>query len=174
MARQQSDASRLLRIFNGMKKRCHNRCNDSYVYYGARGITVCEEWISSPARFIAWAISNGYDPSLQIDRIDNNKGYSPDNCRWATISQNQNNKNLARSFRKNTKSSRFKGVWKTTHKSKPWRAALRIHGKLLHLGNFNDEQEAAKAYDWAAIKYFGDYSNINFPMANVTAQPSGK
>ncbi len=83
--------SRLYRIFYGMKDRCYNTKNAKYHLYGARGIEVCEEWKNDFQAFSSWAMANGYREDLSIDRIDNDKGYSPDNCRWATvIEQNRN------------------------------------------------------------------------------------
>jgi hypothetical protein len=74
-----------------MISRCASPSNASWERYGGRGITVCAEWRSSFVTFRDWATANGYDPELQLDRRDNDKGYSPDNCRWVTSVQNMNN-----------------------------------------------------------------------------------
>ena len=76
----------------GMMERCTNPNCVGYKRYGARGITVCQEWIDSPQAFVDWALANGFSPELQIDRIDNDKGYSPDNCRWVTARENIRNR----------------------------------------------------------------------------------
>lgn len=82
---------RLYRIYNGMKSRCYNPNQDNYENYGGRGITICDEWLHSFGAFQEWAISNGYTDELSIDRVDNRKGYSPENCRWVTRqTQNEN------------------------------------------------------------------------------------
>lgn len=86
------NGSRLYRIWTGMKQRCHNPNRDRYADYGGRGITVCAEWIHDFGAFRDWALANGYDDSLSIDRIDDDKGYSPENCRWATVIQQNNNR----------------------------------------------------------------------------------
>lgn len=82
--------TRIYKEWASMRRRCRPSSNDSKTYY-QRGISVCPEWNDFTA-FYNWAISNGYDDSLSIDRRDNNKGYSPDNCRWIPIEEQQSNK----------------------------------------------------------------------------------
>lgn len=75
-----------------MNYRCTNEISTVYDYYGGKGIRVCEEWILNPNSFIEWSLQNGFEPGLEIDRIDGNKNYSPENCRWVTKTENLRNK----------------------------------------------------------------------------------
>ncbi len=69
-------------IWSGMKQRCYDTNQSHYRLYGGRGITVCGNWLNNPLSFYEWAYANGYVKGLSIDRIDNNKGYTPYNCRF--------------------------------------------------------------------------------------------
>lgn len=75
-----------------MRQRCFYPKTNGYKNYGGRGITVCEEWRNNFENFRNWALSNGYKVGLTLDRIDPNDDYCPDNCRWATIKEQSNNK----------------------------------------------------------------------------------
>lgn len=87
--------TRLYRIWASMKTRCYNSNHMYYKNYGGRGITVCDEWRRDFVSFMRWAQEAGYDDSLSIDRIDNDKGYCPENCRWATLSQQMRNTRIS-------------------------------------------------------------------------------
>jgi hypothetical protein len=82
--------TRLHRIWYGMKERCYSPIHKSYKYYGGKGITVCEEWMDF-LNFHKWAIENGLVKGMEVDRIDNRKGYSPENCRAVTRAENLRN-----------------------------------------------------------------------------------
>lgn len=75
-------------VYNKMIKRCFDVNDKDYKYYGAKGIVVCDEWLTNPNSFEDWAINNGYKKGLSIDRIDPLKGYCPENCRWITLEEN--------------------------------------------------------------------------------------
>lgn len=81
---------RLYSVWRTMHRRCSDPNHGSFKRYGGRGISVCHEW-SSFDSFLSWAVQNGYSYGLSLDRIDNDSGYSPKNCRWVTAKdQNRN------------------------------------------------------------------------------------
>lgn len=156
-----ADNPRIYSIWHGMVRRCTVVDDESYASYGARGITVCDEWLQSPRVFYEWSIAHGYEDGLTIDRIDPEKGYAPDNCRWATTSEQGSNRRKQTSSARGEYTSRFKGV---SHRGCRWVAML----KRRYLGSFDTEVEAAMAYDSAASKEFGEFARLNFPRTEVT------
>ena len=98
---------RLYRIFYGMMTRCYNPNESEYLRYGGRGISVCKEWRNNFFAFQEWALNNGYNETLTIDRINNDGDYEPNNCHWATMKQQSNNRrsNLQLTFNGETKSA---------------------------------------------------------------------
>lgn len=93
--------SRLYNIWQKMKARCYNNNYKDYKMYGARGVTICDEWLKDYDSFKEWALNNGYDKLLTIDRIDSNKGYFPNNCRWITIVEQAHNRQTNTYFKYN-------------------------------------------------------------------------
>ena len=85
-------------VWSRMKSRCFNPNEKEYKNYGGRGISICDEWKNDYTSFRNWAKSNGYKHGLEIDRIDNNQGYCPDNCRWVTTKENCRNKSNNRNL----------------------------------------------------------------------------
>lgn len=99
---------RLYRIYHKIKQRCYNENNDGFHHYGGRGIRMCEEWKKDFISFYDWALVNGYEENLSIDRINNDKGYSPCNCRWVTQKQQTRNTRRNRRFKINGESKVLK------------------------------------------------------------------
>ena len=84
--------TRLYKTWLHMKERCYSPKDKRYAHYGERGIVLCEKWKNDFLTFAEWAVNNGYEEHLTIDRIDVNKGYCPENCRWVTMIVQQNNR----------------------------------------------------------------------------------
>ena len=104
--------TRLYNTWIRMRDRCNNPKNKQYENYGGRGIKVCDEWERSYEAFKKWSCENGYDEKLNgfqssIDRIDNNKGYSPDNCRWVDMLTQGNNKSTNKRITYNGKTQTY-------------------------------------------------------------------
>ncbi|AFL99510.1 AP2 domain-containing protein [Desulfitobacterium dehalogenans ATCC 51507] len=138
---------RLNSIWRDMKKRCYNPRNKSYKDYGARGIELCNEWRNDFMSFYKWAIANGYSDELSIDRIDNDKGYEPSNCRWATrLTQNINQR-----IRKDNKTG-VRGVRWDKNLGK-YEAFISIKGVRFGLGFFEGLDEATKVRRDAEKQY---------------------
>jgi hypothetical protein len=133
--------SRLHNIWGLMRQRCTNPNVSNYSYYGGRGISVCKEW-ENYLIFKEWALLNNYEETLEIDRINNDLGYFPDNCRWVNrIIQTRNRRSFKNSI------SKYIGVKLTQNKNKPWRAEITVDTKTIHLGVFETELEAAQVRD---------------------------
>ena len=133
--------NRFYATWNNIFKRCTNPKNKDYKDYGGRGITVCEEWLDVTI-FIAWCEST--HPNMEgytLDRIDNDKGYNPENCRWADRSTQSINQRI----QKNNKSGvvgvhYYKGNVK-------WVAYISVTNTRKHIGYFDSIEEAVQARD---------------------------
>lgn len=90
-ASKRGSITKLYKVWAAVKQRCTNPKNKAYKNYGGRGIKLCDEWLEYEP-FEKWAFENGYAEGLQLDRIDNNGGYSPDNCRFVSTVENSHNK----------------------------------------------------------------------------------
>jgi len=103
--RRKTDDRHYLRVrFQGMKRRCYDPNDPAFSRYGGRGIIICQEWLDDPNAFINWAFVNGFQRDLQIDRIDNDGAYAPDNCRWVTPQvQARNRRDNVTNFKKGTR-----------------------------------------------------------------------
>ena len=111
---------RLYNIYRRMRQRCEDEGCTDYAAYGGRGIAVCEDW-KEFAPFLDWANSNGYGPTLMIDRIENDGPYSADNCRWVTPVESARNK-------RNNHRIEFRGETKTLAE---WSELLKMESSLL-------------------------------------------
>lgn len=136
--------TRIYQIRKYMLKRCNNKNNKNYKYYGERGIKVCEEWADKETgakAFYEWAIAHGYSEGLTIDRIDVNGNYSPENCRWIPM------KYQARNQRTKPNITGFTGVH--IERSGRFAATITENGILHRIGTFDTIEEAATAYQKA-------------------------
>lgn len=114
--------TRLYRVWNAMKNRCYNKNTIHYEDYGGRGISVCKDWMESYESFRDWAICNGYKDGLSIDRINNDRNYEPENCRWIDCVGQANNRRSNRLYTYNGE----------THNIMEWSKIYGIPYKLLH------------------------------------------
>ena len=102
--------AKILKTYNHIKDRCYNPKNKSYKNYGGRGIYMADVWLNDRDSFIKWCLENGCDFGLAIDRIDNEGAYSPENCRWVTLKENNQNR----------RSSKFYTIGDTTLNLQQW------------------------------------------------------
>lgn len=114
--------TRLYNIWAGMRDRCTNQNSQAYASYGARGIKICPEWDDYKS-FRDWALANGYSEDLTIDRINNDDGYSPKNCRWATALQQASN----------TRKTRLITYNGETHTKSEWARVLNMNQSTLSM-----------------------------------------
>ena len=121
-----------------MKRRTGDECDKEYKYYGGRGIKICDEWENDFKAFYDWSINNGYSENLTIERINVNKNYSPDNCRWATRKEQANNRRTNRNISYNGE----------THNIRQWAEKLGI--------NYNTLSSRINKYHWTIERAFNN------------------
>lgn len=129
-------------VIKAIKQRCTNPNNTNYKYYGGRGIELCREWSKDYSKFIDWALSNGWEEGLEVDRIDNNNGYSPENVRFVTHSDNMRNQRFFRA----TNRSGYRGVHFDKSRGN-YIASARLDGAKKNLGRFSNPVDAAVIRD---------------------------
>lgn len=131
---------RLYGTWRQMKARCYNPKHKCYIYYGARGIKVCDRWLD--IRNFIEDMYPSWEEGLTLDRIEVNGDYEPNNCRWATTEiQTRNTRDIIC-----TNKSGYRGVsWKK--RDKIWTAQISVDNNKIYLGNYNTAIEAAKAYE---------------------------
>src|SRR5690625_110605 len=148
--------TKIYHIFWGMLNRCYVETNPAYEYYGGKGIKVCEEWnnFDKFLNFYHWAMENGYKEGLQLDRIDVDEDYSPENCRWVTPVVNSRNQGIRKD---NT--SGCKGV--NYDKRKKLRGVrISVEGKQIYIGRFKKLEDAIKARKQAEKQYWSKDEDI--------------
>lgn len=147
--------TKLYSTWINIKSRCYNPNNEFYYCYGEKGITMCDEWKNSFESFYNWSMFNGYNENAEfmectIDRIDVDKNYCPENCRWVDKFVQAMNHGIQKS---NT--SGIRGV-KWDNECKKWYSQINIKNKRIYLGRFNNKDEAIKARLEAEFKYLGN------------------
>lgn len=92
------DIRKIKMKYYDMKSRCYQENDKDYVMYGGRGIKICEEWLNNIYNFVIWSLTNGYnrDFANSIDRIDNNRNYEPDNCRYVNLEYQNGNRHFSK------------------------------------------------------------------------------
>lgn len=140
------ESNKFYGVWYAMVKRCNNPKDKGYKNYGGRGITVCEDWLDIK-NFVDWAEQT--HPNIEgvsLDRIDNDKGYYPENCRWATREIQNTNQRV-----RSTNTSGYVGVgWAI--RDKRWSATITVKGAQKHIGYFKTPEEAVKARDTYIIE----------------------
>ena len=140
--------NRLYNIYQGMTKRCYYPDNQNYKYYGGKGIVICNEWKSNFSAFKKWALENGYQDNLTIDRINTNGNYEPSNCRWVSMKEQCNN-------RTSNHLITYKGK---TQNLKQWCIELNL--------NYGIMESRINRYKWSIEKAFE--TKTNFRMVMIT------
>ena len=132
--------------WDGMVQRCTNENHRAYRRYGGRGIEICREWRCSAEAFIEWSIGNGWKDGLQIDRINNDGDYCPENCRFVTNVENMKNRSILTAANK----SGYRGVSFCRQTSK-WIAYPVINGVPVWLKRWPSKKEALYAINYYII-----------------------
>lgn len=146
-------------LWASIKNRCYNKRSQDYPLYGKRGITMCDEWFFDFNKFYTWAKSHGYQQGLQIDRIDNEGHYHPNNCQFVT---NAVNSGIGKRRKFNTNSSGYVGVSYSKDRGK-YISYIVIDYKSKYLGYYSTPEQAARARVNAEIELFGQ-QRTNFHL----------
>lgn len=134
--------TKLYEVWKAMKQRTQSPQSQAFEDYGGRGIDICEEWATDFEAFYNWAMENGYQEGLSIDRKDNERGYYPDNCRWTTRKK-QN---------RNTRKNRYITYKGYTHTISEWEEMLLLGKNVLRM-RLEKGWSIEKAIETPPIKY---------------------
>lgn len=132
-------------VWLSMKQRCCDKNHKSYKNYGGRDINVCSEWENDAVSFVEWSLKNGWEKGLQIDRKNNDLGYSPENCRFVTPLINSRNRR--------SEKSTFSGCCGVTFRNGKWVSRIMVLGKAISLGSYSNLSDAKIARYSAEEKY---------------------
>lgn len=138
-------------IWRSMKNRCFNTKSKSYKHYGGRGILICREWDLSFLSFYNFCIDNGWKDGLQVDRIDNNGNYEPNNCQFITQSEN---KSVGKRRSLVNTSGNIGVYWHS--RDLCWYSSIKIHGKCIYLGKSLNKEDAINLRISAEKLYFNE------------------
>lgn len=142
--------NRLYHTWSEMRRRCRGKATNRQ-YYGDKGISYCPEWEDFDV-FVRWAVDNGYQDGLEIDRIDGDKDYSPENCRWVTHKQNSRNRKAKVTNRTGVPGVQIRPLKDGTPS---YRAYITVNGKTIHLGTHSSFEAAIAARREGESKYWG-------------------
>lgn len=146
---------KLYTVYQAMFQRCLNPNHRNFHNYGGRGISVCAEW-DDFLIFKAWALTKGYQEGLTVERIDTDKGYSPDNCCWASKERQARNRRARVGY-----TSKYIGVSWDCHRNK-WAVSIGLKNKTVSIGRFENEEDAARARDSYIIQNNLKHYVLNF------------
>lgn len=153
MSRERNNRDKMRDRWHKMKNRCYNTNYHSYHRYGGRGITVCDRWLNSLDDFIKDMGNPPFDKA-EIDRIDNDKGYSPSNCRWVTHKENCNNRKTYKS------KSGFTGVH-LQRRTGLYSASFCVNRKSIYVGKMFKNPHDAYKYRIEKIKEYNKTHKTN-------------
>lgn len=143
------------KVWEAMLKRCNNRNSSYYSSYGGRGIGVCDRWKGENG-FLNFYADMGKRPhKYTIERLDNDKGYEPDNCKWATYQEQVLNQR-----KRDDHVSGYRGVYLYPSSGR-WGSLIHFKKQRHNLGYYDTPEEAALAYNKAAIQLHGRYARLN-------------
>lgn len=145
-----SHKNRLYHTWSEMRRRCNGKCTNSH-YYSEKGISYCKEWEDFDL-FAKWAIESGYEPGLEIDRIDSDKEYSPENCRWVTHKKNSRNRKA-----RSNNTTGTPGVQPRKYRTgrTVYRVSIETDNGRVNVGTFEDLDSAVTARKEAELEYWG-------------------